>query len=68
MRSEAGGESRDQNFTLRAPAGGVVYLTQCELVCPEETIKKAERVTNKLPVTSKEALSRIKTRTRRAGD
>ncbi len=41
MRSEAGGEMRDQSFTLRAPAGGVRYLAQCELVCPEEALKKS---------------------------
>jgi|RhiMethySRZTD1v2_1073278.scaffolds.fasta_scaffold544799_2 hypothetical protein len=41
MRSEAGGESRDQNFTLMATAGSVRYLAQCELVCPEETVKKS---------------------------
>jgi hypothetical protein len=41
MRGEAGGESRDQSFTLRAAAGAVRYLAQCELACPEETVKKS---------------------------
>jgi hypothetical protein len=41
MRGEAGGESRDQSFTLRAPTGGVRYLAQCELVCPKEAVKKS---------------------------
>jgi hypothetical protein len=41
MRSEAGGESRGQVYTVRAPAVGERYLAQNELVCPEESLKKS---------------------------